>query len=222
MSRNIISEEDEAVNRRVTGIPKAKVPPVRHTTSANTTIPVLTAGIAVPPSASVPAAAIEVIPQRQPAEEAAAVTPPELNGRVTRMENIKAPLSDMNEIINVFSGSELVKNETTGSWQTHNGADVYADIGTEVYAVSNGCIASVDNDPLWGITVTVDHNNGFISRYCGLADDLSVQQGDMVVSGDLLGVVGNTADKESSMAPHLHFEVRINGSRVNPAPYIGA
>ncbi len=222
LSQNIITEENEAVNRRVTGLPKATLPPVRHTTAVTTVYPTLTAGIAAPPpSATVPAAAIEVIPQRQAAEEAAAVTPPELNGMVTRMENVKAPLSDMSGVINGFSGSELVKNETTGSWQTHNGVDLSADVGSEVYAVSNGCVTAVENDPLWGVTVVIDHNNGFITRYCSLADDLSVQKGDMVTSGDLLGVIGNTADIESSEPSHLHFEVMHNGRYVDPVDAVG-
>lgn len=135
---------------------------------------------------------------------------------VHKLENVKAPLADITNVITSFSGTELVKNETTGSWQTHNGTDFAAETGTEVYAVSNGEVTSVKKDALWGVTVVVDHHNGFVSKYCNLADDLSVQEGDMLVSGDIIGVVGQTADIESALAPHLHIELTHNGSFIDP------
>ncbi|MCD7890916.1 MAG: M23 family metallopeptidase [Ruminococcus sp.] len=118
----------------------------------------------------------------------------------------------MNSIINPFSGTELVKNEATGSWQTHNGADIAAEVGTEVYAISPGKVTAVNDDPLWGTTVVIDHHNGYISKYCSLAKDLSVQAGDTVLSGDVIGTIGDTADIESALEPHLHIEITHNGS----------
>ncbi|MCD8188547.1 MAG: M23 family metallopeptidase [Ruminococcus sp.] len=122
----------------------------------------------------------------------------------------------MSSVINPFSGTELVKNETTGSWQTHNGADIAAEIGTEVYAISPGEFTAVNDDPLWGTTVVIDHHNGYISKYCSLARDLSVQAGDTVLSGDVIGTIGDTADIESALEPHLHIEITHNGSYEDP------
>ncbi len=158
----------------------------------------------------------EVI-EMEEAEEADAETDSEiLETGVSKLENVKPPLADISNVITSFSGTELVKNETTGSWQTHNGTDFAAEVGTEVYAVSNGEITSVKKDALWGVTVVLDHHNGFVTKYCNLADDLSVQEGDMLVSGDMIGVVGQTADIESALAPHLHIEITHNGSFVDP------
>lgn len=139
-----------------------------------------------------------------------------LEAGVSKLENVKSPLADITNVITAFSGTELVKNETTGSWQTHNGTDFASEIGTEVYAISNGEVTSVKKDALWGVTVVLDHHNGFVTKYCNLADDLSVQEGDMLVSGDMIGVVGQTADIESALAPHLHIEITHNGSFVDP------
>ena len=104
----------------------------------------------------------------------------------------------------------------TGSWQTHNGTDIAAEVGAEVFAVSAGEVSAVICDPLWGVTVELDHKNGFITRYCGLAADLCVQQGDTVSGGDLIGTVGDTADIESALAPHLHIEVLHNSAYIDP------
>ncbi len=153
----------------------------------------------------------------EPAEEVEAPADTDvLETGVHKLDNVKSPLADITNVITSFSGTELVKNETTGSWQTHNGTDFAAEAGTEVYAVSNGEITSVKKDALWGVTVVIDHHNGFITKYCNLADDLSVQEGDTLVSGDVIGVVGQTADIESSLAPHLHLEITHNGAFIDP------
>jgi len=132
----------------------------------------------------------------------------------------KQPLGDISEIINEFSGKELVKNATTGSWQTHNGVDIAASIGDEVSVISGGEVISVENDALWGTVVTVDHHNGYVSRYCGLAKDLFVQPGQVLIAGDILGALGDTCDIESALATHLHLEVKQNGEYVDPMALI--
>lgn len=125
------------------------------------------------------------------------------------------------EILNEFSGGELVKSKTTGAWQTHNGVDIAAALGDVVISAGSGTISAVDNDPLWGITVTLDHGNGIITRYSNLNEGVTVQVGQEVGSGEEIGAVGETADIETSENSHLHFEVVKNGSFVNPLEIIG-
>ena len=62
----------------------------------------------------------------------------------------------------------------------------------------------------------MNHHNGYISKYCGLGSDLSVQKGDTVASGSVSGVVGTSADIESALEPHLHIELTHNGSYIDP------
>lgn len=130
------------------------------------------------------------------------------------------PLSDFS-ILNPFSDGELVKSETTGTWQTHNGVDLSCETGSEVFAIDTGTVTEISNDALWGYTVTIDHDNGLVSRYCGLDGSVEVREGDTVQSGQKIGVTGNVPDIESALEPHLHLEVRKSGEYVDPTAYFG-
>ncbi len=120
------------------------------------------------------------------------------------------------EILGEFSGGELVKSKTTGAWQTHNGVDIAAALGDVVKASGSGTVSAVDNDPLWGVTVSIDHGNGMITRYSNLNAGVTVQVGQEVACGEEIGAVGETADIETAEPSHLHFEMTKNGSYVNP------
>lgn len=124
------------------------------------------------------------------------------------------------EILAEFSNGELVKSETTGTWQTHNGADIAAEEGSAVCAIDNGTVSEVVKDALWGVCVSIDHGNGIVSRYCGLSGSLNVKEGDVVESGQTIGSVGNTADIESKLESHLHFEVLKNDVYVDPIKFV--
>lgn len=120
------------------------------------------------------------------------------------------------DILNEFSNGELVKSNTTGAWQTHNGIDIKAAVGDPVVAADSGTVSEVKDDPLWGVTVSIDHGNGIISRYCNLNSGVTVQAGQEVSAGEEIGAVGDTADIETSEESHLHFEVTKNGSFEDP------
>ena len=68
----------------------------------------------------------------------------------------------------------------------------------------------------YGYYVMVDHGNGMVTLYAHNSK-LLVQAGDAVEAGDILSLSGSTG---RSTGPHLHFEVRINGQRVNPRSYL--
>lgn len=204
-------ELEAAVDKRVNDLPKGTTPAYRLTPPNVTSVPRPAA--TAPPVETLPAEAIIIDPAEPVVEE----IPEEAEPVATAgLANVKPPVADFGDVVGSFSGGELVKNPTTGSWQTHNGTDIAAKVGTEVYAVSNGEVTEVTNDSIWGVTVVLNHHNGYVTRYCGLSDGLSVQQGDMLVSGDLIGTVGNTADIESAIAPHLHIEMLHNGSYIDP------
>ncbi|MDD6059503.1 MAG: M23 family metallopeptidase [Ruminococcus sp.] len=202
---------DAAVDNKQTNIPR--------TTSVSKTRPVTTTEItsvtSTRPLVTIPAA--EIIKTEPPKNtQTSAQKPADSPTIAGKLENPKPPLKDISSVINPFSGGELVKNETTGSWQTHNGTDIKAESGAEVYAISSGEVTDITTDNLWGVTVTVNHHNGYISKYCGLGSDLSVQKGDTVASGSVIGVVGTSADIESALEPHLHIELTHNGSYIDP------
>lgn len=218
-ANDIISVPEAAVDYKSTGIPKVTTAVITTAPPVYTTRPVITTATVTRtvPVVTIPAA--EIIISDPPVHDAKTEAVENLEATpvdTVKLENVKTPLADTGKILAPFSGNELVKNETTGSWQTHNGTDFAAEVGAEVFSISSGEITEIKTDPLWGVTVTVDHHNGYISKYCGLGTELSVQQGDTVASGTVLGVVGQTADIESAAAPHLHIELRHNGEFIDP------
>lgn len=156
-------------------------------------------------------------------QEAAAVTAEtqtETAAPQTAPADLEAAYPIVGEVIATFSNGELVKSETTGVWQTHNGIDIAAALGDEVRAMADGVVTAVEEDPLWGVCVTIDHQNGITSRCCNLNAGLAVNTGDTVTCGMVIGAVGNTADMESAMESHLHFEVMQGNVYLDPVSYL--
>ena len=85
-----------------------------------------------------------------------------------------------------------------------------------VKAVNDGVVETVSKDTLMGVTVTVKHTDGYVSKYAGLAEDVPVKENQLVKLGDTVGKVGQTAIIEISQEPHLHFEVSLDGKAVDP------
>lgn len=169
----------------------------------------------------------EIAPTQAAELQEAAVIQPETHAESTAETTTETIPADapaaypiVGEVLGAFSNGELVKSATTGVWQTHNGIDIAAAAGDEVRAMADGVVEAVEEDPLWGVSVTIDHQNGVRSRYCNLNAGLSVNTGDTVTCGMVIGAVGNTADMESAMPSHLHFEVMQGASYVDPAAYI--
>lgn len=120
------------------------------------------------------------------------------------------------EIINPFSNGELVKSETLGTWKTHDGIDIKAEVGTPVYSISSGTVKEVKEDGMWGVCVIIEHSNGIEAHYCGLNAAVNVKSGDTVDIGQTIGTVGNTAECEIAEEEHIHFAVKQNGKWIDP------
>ena len=182
-----------------------------------------------------PAAAEDAVPSDTASAPTAAETVPETAPpEETPIHQLTPPLADF-AILNPFSDGELIKSETTGTWQTHNGVDLSCAAGADVFAIDTGTVSKVCSDALWGYTVTIDHDNGVTrrycgalppetavpSRYCGLDGSLEVREGDTVQTGQKIGVTGASPDLESALEPHLHLEVQKSGVYVDPTAYFG-
>lgn len=120
------------------------------------------------------------------------------------------------EVSNPFSNGELVKSETLGVWKTHDGCDILCPLGTDVKSMSHGVVAEITDDPLWGICVVIEQNNGLWVQYCGLAKELSVKAGQEVKQGEIIGKTGDTCQIEIAQQPHLHLAVKQGGKWVDP------
>jgi murein DD-endopeptidase MepM/ murein hydrolase activator NlpD len=98
----------------------------------------------------------------------------------------------------------------------HSGIDVAAPTGTPIYSCWPGRVLVAGWQGGYGNTVVVDHGGGRATLY-GHQSAIAVSVGQTVGAGELVGYVGSTGN---STGPHLHFEVRIDGDPVNPAPYL--
>jgi murein DD-endopeptidase MepM/ murein hydrolase activator NlpD len=98
----------------------------------------------------------------------------------------------------------------------HYGMDFSAESGTPVYSTGDGKVLRADSKASgFGNHIRIDHGYGYITIYAHL-NDYNVQQGQTVKRGDLIGYVGNTG---RSRGPHLHYEVHLNGERLNPVNF---
>lgn len=104
-----------------------------------------------------------------------------------------------------------------GDGRNHKAIDLAADRGTPIFAVAAGNVTFAGWDGEYGYCVVIQHANGIKTRYAH-ANALCVSAGATVAQGDMIATVGSTG---LSTGNHLHFEVIVNGTRVNPGPYIG-
>ena len=125
------------------------------------------------------------------------------------------------EIIKEFAQDKLVYSETLKEWVVHTGVDIKADKTTVVKAAEAGKVTAIKNDPRYGITVIVEHSNGFETRYANLLTAEFVSVGEEVTKGQTIGTVGNTATFEVLDDFHLHFEILKDGAYQDPVVFVG-
>lgn len=98
----------------------------------------------------------------------------------------------------------------------HTGLDIGASSGTSIVAANDGTVYSSGWNGGYGQCVIIDHGGGVMTLY-GHCSALYVSSGQSVSRGETIAAVGSTGN---STGPHLHFEVRLNGSYVDPYPYV--
>lgn len=125
------------------------------------------------------------------------------------------------EIMKDFSDTNLVYSETLKEWTVHLGIDIKAEKGSAVTASEAGKIESIKNDPRYGTTITISHENGFKTIYSNLSSADAVIEGQEVEKGQTIGSVGDSAAFEISDESHLHVEMEKDGQTVNPSLYWG-
>lgn len=101
--------------------------------------------------------------------------------------------------------------------RTHTGVDIGAPTGTTIKAANGGKVVFSGWKGTLGKLVVISHGNG-IQTYYGHCSSLLVSAGETVSAGQAIAKVGSTG---RSTGPHLHFEIRVNGSAINPQSYIG-
>jgi murein DD-endopeptidase MepM/ murein hydrolase activator NlpD len=100
----------------------------------------------------------------------------------------------------------------------HEGLDFTAATGTKIRAAGDGIVTAAVHTPDYGNLVKLNHGAGLETRYAH-ASKLLVKSGDRVVKGQVIALVGSTG---RSTGPHLHYEIRLNGTPLNPRKYLSS
>lgn len=194
---------------------------------------------AIPPTAAASAPVQDVyVPKPEPQEdeeppaEASAPAPVEVE-IVPQMPEVPADTTPVmaepprlvveplrGEVLMAFSVDQLVYSPTLADWRTHDGVDISAKPGTTVLAATSGTVSSVEDDPLMGTTVVISHEGGYETIYANLQAKPTVNPGDLVTAGQIIGAVGTTAAAEAAQSPHLHFSVTRDGKAVDPNEFL--
>jgi len=104
----------------------------------------------------------------------------------------------------------------TGQRAFHKGLDVVAPRGTPVQSPADGIVTKASRSGSYGNVVFIAHGNGVTTRFAHL-DGFAVKTGQEVTRGDVIGYLGNTG---RSLGAHLHYEILVNNTKVNPTQYI--
>jgi murein DD-endopeptidase MepM/ murein hydrolase activator NlpD len=104
----------------------------------------------------------------------------------------------------------------SGEGAFHRGVDIAANVGTRIIAPADGVVRFAEIVQGYGRTVLIDHGNGISTLY-GHMSGYAVTPGELVHRGDTVGYVGQSG---RSTGPHLHYEVRIFNTPVNPSRYL--
>lgn len=129
----------------------------------------------------------------------------------------EAPIAG--DISKDFAEDTLVYSKTLDEWTTHLGIDIKAEKTSVVKSSERGTVESIKNDPRYGLTIIISHQDGYKTMYSNLLSTEFVSVGDTVEKGQGIGTVGNSASFETADETHLHFEMYKDGVQVNPTLY---
>lgn len=124
------------------------------------------------------------------------------------------------DIVKEYAKDNLIYSNTLQEWTTHLGIDIKAEKTTVVKSAEKGTIKSIKNDPRYGLTIVIEHENGYQTVYSNLLSSEFVVEGEKVEKGQSIGTVGNTAAFEVADEPHLHFEILKDNVQVDPNIYL--
>lgn len=110
----------------------------------------------------------------------------------------------------------LRRDPFTGRAAMHKGLDFPGAMGAPIYATARGKVTFVGRRGGYGNVVEISHGQGLLTRYAHMSR-FEAQVGDRVEAGAVIGAIGSTG---RSTGPHLHFEVRVNGTAVNPRTFL--
>ncbi len=126
------------------------------------------------------------------------------------------------ELIKACSLETPVFSLTMEDYRTHSGIDIYCDPGSDIAVVARGTVKEIWDDPMMGMSISVEHPGGAVSVYKNLCDDIpdGIEVGAKLEPGQIIATAGDTALLELCEDSHLHFELYIDEKAVDPCEYI--
>lgn len=115
-----------------------------------------------------------------------------------------------------YSPDKVVYSKTLELWKTHDGIDITADAGKSIKSIEKGTVEKVYEDSFYGITVVIDHGQGYKSCYSNLDNSVSIKEKQVVNKGQVIGKIGSTSIGEIKDESHLHFTLFKNNENVDP------
>ncbi len=118
-----------------------------------------------------------------------------------------------------FVDDNVVYFSTLNEWSNHNGIDFLTEDAQEVMSIADGEVESIKQTSLDGTVVIIKHTENLKSVYMSLGGDISLNVGDQIKAGDVIGLTAVSA-READAGTHLHLEVYENNIAVDPMAYI--
>ncbi len=133
---------------------------------------------------------------------------------------VKPTMPVEGEVLRPFSAEDPVYFQTLNAWMVHKAADIQAEEGTEVVAMLDGTVESVENNAETGYTIVIKHANDVKTTYGNLQAPEEIKKGQQVKQGEVIGKVGKSANNTANDPAHLHFGVSVKGTDKDPIAYV--
>lgn len=122
--------------------------------------------------------------------------------------------------VTLQTNAEFYHNQTLGWYYFHEGVDIAAKGGDDVFAMAAGTVVSIVADETLVTEIVIDHGNGVHTVYCMVEAVEGLKKGDSVKSGQKIATVVEGKGMEYKDGAHLHLEVEVNGEQADPVKYL--
>ena len=125
------------------------------------------------------------------------------------------------EVVLPYSVDHAIYDPTLEQYRTNASISISAEQGTAVKAAAEGTVQEIAEDEENGRSITIAHNDGWLTTYGQLEDAVNVKEGDKVVQGQVVGTVDHPTKYGAALGSHLQFAMEQNGVSENPLEYLG-
>ncbi len=120
------------------------------------------------------------------------------------------------EIQKLYSPDKVIYSKTLEMWKTHDGIDISASNLDVVKSIEKGTVERIYEDAFFGMTIIIDHSQGYKSIYSNLDSNVLVKEKQTIAKGTRIGKVGKTSVGEYCDNSHLHFALKYNNELIDP------